>query len=83
MADPMQRDGAATVWGVKHSQGIRWCSSEREAREHLAREVAYDERRQYQARGRARLVNRDLGPIVEVENPYTHDSRPADSGTDG
>lgn len=68
-----QMDGPTTLWGVRHAQGIRWCNSEVEARIGLAEMVAMDPRRQLGARGRVRLVRRELGPVIEVENPYEVD----------
>lgn len=71
MSDRVLRDeNASTLWGVKHSQGIRWCNSEREARESMLEMKARDPHRQAVARGRVRLVSRDIGPLVFVENPY-------------
>lgn len=65
-----QMNEPATLWGVRHSQGIRWCNSEAEARRGVVELVALDSRRQSGARGRVRLVRRELGPVIEVENPY-------------
>lgn len=59
-----------TEWGVKHSQGTNWCRSERDAREQVASFVARDSRSHFQARGIVRLVKREQGPVIEVENPY-------------
>jgi hypothetical protein len=57
-------------WGVKHAQGIRWCSSELTARAEMIHMVSADERRQAQARGHVRLVRRHLSAVEVVENPY-------------
>lgn len=70
MTRALRNDEAAVMWGYRHSQGIRWCDSEEEARRLMADSVKGDDRIQHAYRGRVRLVSRTLGPIVEVENPY-------------
>lgn len=74
MSRPLQKDEAATLWGVLHSQGIRWCDSEIQARRDMANMAAGDVRRQRQARYKVRLVSREIGPLIEVENPYVERS---------
>lgn len=66
----MDREDAHMMWGVMHAQGIRWCGNERVARQDMEAMVASDERRQASARGKVRLVRREVGPVEVVENPY-------------
>lgn len=65
-----QMDEPATLWGVRHAQGIRWCNSQVEARKEMVAMAAMDARRQPSAQGKVRLVRREIGPVIEVENPY-------------
>lgn len=65
-----QMDEPATLWGVRHAQGIRWCNSETQARKYMADMAARDAHRQRCAQGKVRLVRREIGPVIEVENPY-------------
>lgn len=66
----IQERAAATIWGVQHNQGINWFDTERSARQEMAHLLAYEHRRQPQAAGKIRLLTREIGPAVEVENPY-------------
>lgn len=66
----MNREDAHTMWGVAHAQGIRWCSNERAARQDMEDMVKSDARRQSDARGKVRLVRREVGPVEVIENPY-------------
>jgi hypothetical protein len=70
MSRAMQKDAESIIWGIRHSQGVNWVDSEAEARRQMAEMVAYDTRRQLQARGKVRLLCRYIGAVEEVENPY-------------
>lgn len=66
----MDRDEAGVQWGVQHSQGIRWESTEAAARNAMEWLLKSDARSQFSARGKVRLVKREIGPLIEVLNPY-------------
>lgn len=76
----LQKPAATTLWGVQHSQGINWFGDEASARVAMASALKYEIKQQPQARGKIRLFSRELGPIVQVENPY--DPTPLNSGKD-
>jgi hypothetical protein len=71
MNDDMQRAKATKAWGVMHAQGIRWVSGEADARAEMTLMVARDNRSQAHVRGKVRLVCRDIGELVVVEDPYS------------
>jgi len=83
MPYPIDLPAGGTQWGVKHSQGIRWEYSEQSARDYIIHALPGDAR--VHAKGKYRLVKRELGPIVEVWNPYEQTSPDACSNgeTDG
>lgn len=70
VVDAMRSDAGGVQWGVKHSQGIRWEPTEGMARASMRSMVEGDARKQSHAKGKVRLVKRDIGPLIEVENPY-------------
>lgn len=70
MTRALQLDGEGVLWGVKHSQGIRWCGDEAEARTFMEASVRQDKSRHWEARGKVRLVSRTIGPLTVVLNPY-------------
>jgi len=60
-------DNTTTEWGVRHSQGIRKETSERAAREFAAAHEAGDQRRRPEARGKTRVVRREVTAWTEAE----------------
>ena len=72
---PTDAETGKWEWGYTHSQGTNWVGDEMRARHDMRQSMLRDERLQWQARRRQRLVKRWVGNVVEVENPW------ADFGT--
>lgn len=49
---------------------MNWFDTEAQARREMADMVKRDSHRHHHARGQVRLLNREIGELVEVENPY-------------
>jgi hypothetical protein len=69
----IQLDSMTEEWGWKHDQGFVACRNETDARRRYVEGVARDERRQYQARGKNRVIRRLVSPWVEVEGDKSNE----------